>query len=173
MSELLNFILDHEDSFKNRARLSSLWSDFPLHKVANPDGYAANINAWKKALFHASRAGLIPTTASTATKKAAKESGTNDVLVLATGQELAKSLEYRPWGIPAGLASVVVRYILRTVYTTESNVYKARSCRKPRTSNTIGLSNLEIQHIQPKLDTDTVAGYTMESETDWTHRWTT
>lgn len=108
MSELLNFILDHEDSFKNRARLSSLWSDFPLHKVANPDGYAANINAWKKALFHASLAGLIPTTATTATKKGAQESGTNDVLVLATGQELTRALEFRPWGIPAGLASVVV-----------------------------------------------------------------
>ncbi|RDI76725.1 hypothetical protein Vi05172_g13300 [Venturia inaequalis] len=107
MSELLNFILDHEESFKNRARLSSLWSDFPLHKVANPDGYAANINAWKKALFHASLAGIIPTTATSATKKGTKESGTNDVLVLATGQELIRALEYRPWGIPAGLASVV------------------------------------------------------------------
>ncbi|QDS73273.1 hypothetical protein FKW77_004883 [Venturia effusa] len=107
MSDLLNYILDHEDSFKNRARLSSLWSDFPLHKVANPDGYAANINAWKKALFHASRAGLIPTTATTAAKKGTKESGTNDVLVLSTGQELARALEYRPWGIPAALASVV------------------------------------------------------------------
>ncbi|TLD37796.1 hypothetical protein E2P81_ATG03471 [Venturia nashicola] len=107
MSELLNFILDQENSFKNRARLSSLWSDFPLHKVANPDGYAANINAWKKALFHASLAGLIPTTATTASKKGAKESGTNDVLVLATGQELTRALEFRPWGIPAGLASVV------------------------------------------------------------------
>lgn len=108
MSELLSFILDHEDSFKNRARLSSLWSDFPLHKVANPDGYAANINAWKKALFHASRAGHIPATAGSAIKKGVKESGTNDVLIMATGQQLARALEYRPWGIPSGLASVVV-----------------------------------------------------------------
>lgn len=163
MSELLKFILDHEESFKNRARLSSLWSDFPLHKVANPDGYAANINAWKKALFHASLAGVIPTTATTATKKGPKESGTNDVLVLATGQELIRALEYRPWGIPAGLASVVVRHTSWMIHVTEADKIIARSCRKPRTGTSIRFPNLEVQHIQPKLDTDTVAGHTMES----------
>jgi len=115
MSEILNFILDHEDSFKNRARLASLWSDFPLHKVSNPDGYIANSNAWKRALFHATRAGVIPTVADQSTKSGEKQSGRNDTLIMTTGQELARALENRPWGIPSGLASVVVSVAVQLV----------------------------------------------------------
>ncbi|EON61088.1 hypothetical protein W97_00299 [Coniosporium apollinis CBS 100218] len=95
MSELLNFILDHEEAFR-RARLASLYSDFRYQQATNPDGYVANINAWRKALIDASRAGLLP-----------GQGASNDLLSIRTGEELARALETKQWGRPLALGAVI------------------------------------------------------------------
>ena len=89
--------------------MTSLYSDFSSQKTLNPDGYAANLSAWKKALFHACRAGRIPNTL-VATPQRSRDSTTkddNDILSFATGEELGRALEIRPYGRPSGLTEVV------------------------------------------------------------------
>ncbi|KAH4050259.1 hypothetical protein HBH98_094040 [Parastagonospora nodorum] len=60
MTELLEYILQHEEAFQNQHRLSSLYADFRQQLEVNPEGYHANIAAWNKALTNAARAGVIP-----------------------------------------------------------------------------------------------------------------
>ncbi|KAF2432656.1 hypothetical protein EJ08DRAFT_695406 [Tothia fuscella] len=111
MSELLNFILDHEDAFKSRARLSSLYSDFRYQAQTNPDGYNANISAWRAALNHASRAGLIPSSTESLKKNKHKtrtlDASANDILAIWTGEELLNALEVERLGRPVALAAVI------------------------------------------------------------------
>lgn len=93
MSELLNFILDHEEPFKSKNRLVSLYSDFSALKTANPDGYRANVSAWTSALANAARAGLLPSASR---------------LCLKADSTLLKELEVRNLGRPAALDAVLV-----------------------------------------------------------------
>ncbi|KAK6499745.1 hypothetical protein TWF481_010101 [Arthrobotrys musiformis] len=85
MSELLSFILAQEDFRK--ARLPSLYSDFAPLQTVNPDGYTANITAWKSALSKATYAGLIPSS--------------SDHFVLPVTPLLLPSLTTREYGTPA------------------------------------------------------------------------
>ncbi|KAF2083686.1 hypothetical protein K490DRAFT_51040 [Saccharata proteae CBS 121410] len=96
MSELLKFIFENEEAFKNKRRLTSLYSDFRIQQEINPEGYDANVSAWRKALFHASRAGLIPS-----------QSGANNLLAIRTGDELARQLTTAENGRPLALAAVI------------------------------------------------------------------
>lgn len=96
MSELLAFILSHEEAFRSRGRLSSLYSDFRLQLNTNPDGYYANISAWKKALTDAARAGVIPA-----------QGAVNDLLTIRTGEELSRALASKEWGRPMALGAVI------------------------------------------------------------------
>ncbi|KAK7749131.1 hypothetical protein SLS62_008418 [Diatrype stigma] len=59
MSELLEYLVENEPSFR-RARLPALYSDFRSQRTLNPDGYAANISAWKRGLGSAALAGRAP-----------------------------------------------------------------------------------------------------------------
>ncbi|KAI9724123.1 MAG: hypothetical protein M1812_000842 [Candelaria pacifica] len=102
MSELLNFILNHEEQFR-RARIASLYSDFRVQQTTNPDGYAANISAWQLALAHATRKGLIPSAGA----------ASNDLLTLRTGEELLRALETKEWGRPLALGAVVSEALVR------------------------------------------------------------
>ncbi|KAI9705565.1 MAG: hypothetical protein M1836_006321 [Candelina mexicana] len=102
MSELLNFVLNHEEQFR-RARLASLYSDFRVQQTSNPDGYAANISAWQQALAHATRKGLIPSAGA----------ASNDLLTLRTGEELLRALETKEWGRPLALGAVVSEAVAR------------------------------------------------------------
>ncbi|KAK6531235.1 hypothetical protein TWF281_008058 [Arthrobotrys megalospora] len=88
MSELLSFILAQEDFRK--ARLPSLYADFAPLQTVNPDGYAANITAWKSALSKATYAGLIPSSTSS-----------TDHLVLPITSLLLPSLSTREYGTPS------------------------------------------------------------------------
>ncbi len=92
-SPLLSFLLTHEEAFRSRARLASLYSDFRAQASTNPDGYAANVSAWRKALADAAKAGLLPA---------------GDLLVVKTGEELLRELEMAGWGRPGALGAVVV-----------------------------------------------------------------
>ncbi|KAI9848101.1 MAG: hypothetical protein M1837_001203 [Sclerophora amabilis] len=95
MSELLTFILDRQQQFR-RGRLASLYSDFRHLETINPDGYAANILAWRTALSAAAREGAIPGTGSR-----------SDLLVLRTGEDLLQELESKEWGRPLALETVI------------------------------------------------------------------
>ncbi|KAF4308588.1 putative 3-hydroxyisobutyrate dehydrogenase protein [Botryosphaeria dothidea] len=96
MSELLEFILSHEDAFKSRGRLASLYSDFRIQQASNPDGYNANITAWRQALTDAARAGLIPS-----------QTGANNLLTLSTSEALLRELTSKDFGRPLALAAVI------------------------------------------------------------------
>ncbi|KAL2349739.1 hypothetical protein BJ546DRAFT_620746 [Cryomyces antarcticus] len=124
MSELLNFILTHEEAFRSRSRLASLYSDFRLQAATNPDGYAANIAAWRDGLTAVARAGLIPS-----------QGIDHDLLAIRTGDELARALESREWGRPLALGTVIQDAVarkemvpLREFLENKTSVY-ARSWR--------------------------------------------
>ena len=51
-----------------------MYSDFRIQQATNPDGYHANILAWRQALAHATRAGLVPS-----------QTGANNLLILTEG----------------------------------------------------------------------------------------
>ncbi|KAI9765669.1 MAG: hypothetical protein M1840_007227 [Geoglossum simile] len=101
MSELLDFILNREDQFRT-ARLPSLYSDFRRLRTTNPDGYAINISAWRMALAHAARAGLIPA-----------QGPRHDLLVLRFSGELQQALETKQWGQPLALGTVINEAVAR------------------------------------------------------------
>lgn len=94
-NELLRFV-EREASSASKARLSSLYSDFRPLRTVNPDGYAANVSAWQKALAGATRGGLIP----------APGHG-KDHLILNTGEDLLRALETKEWGRPLALGTVI------------------------------------------------------------------
>ncbi|KAJ4318142.1 hypothetical protein N0V94_004578 [Neodidymelliopsis sp. IMI 364377] len=95
MSELLDFVLQHEEAFKSQQRLASLYADFRQQLEINPDGYHANIAAWTKALTDAARAGVIPT-----------QGTTHDLLNIRTADELARALQHPQYGKPTCLPAV-------------------------------------------------------------------
>lgn len=79
------------------ARLGSLYSDFRLQQTINPDGYAANVDAWEKGLSLALKSGAIP--------------GWKDVLSLRAGTGLLQVLESKEWGKPQALRAVFVGHL--------------------------------------------------------------
>ncbi|KAF3044003.1 hypothetical protein E8E12_005738 [Didymella heteroderae] len=95
MSELLDFVLQHEEAFQNQGRLASLYADFRQQLEINPDGYHANIAAWTKALTDAARAGVIPT-----------QGTTHDLLNIRTADDLARALQHPQYGKPTCLPAV-------------------------------------------------------------------
>ncbi|KAF1919840.1 Snf7-domain-containing protein [Ampelomyces quisqualis] len=95
MPELLDFILQHEDAFKNQYRLASLYADFRQQLEVNPEGYHANIAAWTQALTDAARAGAIPT-----------QGTTHDLLNIRATDELAQALQHPQHGKPTCLPAV-------------------------------------------------------------------
>ncbi|KAK2745406.1 hypothetical protein FQN57_003749 [Myotisia sp. PD_48] len=107
MSELLSYILNHEEAFR-RARLPSLYSDFSPQRHTNPDGYASNIAAWQTALARAALAGRISSSGSTGTAHTGKPGiHANNLLVLRTGNALLAELETRELGRPVALQCVI------------------------------------------------------------------
>ncbi|KAB5572370.1 hypothetical protein GE09DRAFT_666406 [Coniochaeta sp. 2T2.1] len=96
MSTLLDYLLQHEPSFR-KARLPALYSDFRSQRTLNPDGYAANISAWRKALAAIARSGLAP---------ASKSSTQPNLLVLDCDERLIRALESKQFGRPLALGAV-------------------------------------------------------------------
>jgi len=92
MGELLDFILQHEQFRK--ARLPSLYSDFRNLKTTNPNGFYANVTAWKTVLADACRYGKVGNAA--------------DKLVLSTSEDLVSQLHTQDWARPLALGVVVV-----------------------------------------------------------------
>lgn len=92
------FSTDETDKENNRARLAALYSDFRRLQTTNPDGYAANIDAWCAGFAHAARAGVLPST---------------DRLSININEELLRELESKEWGRPLALGTVVHEGIQR------------------------------------------------------------
>ncbi|KAL2148581.1 hypothetical protein VTH82DRAFT_2135 [Thermothelomyces myriococcoides] len=93
---LLEFLVENEPSFR-KSRLPALYSDFQTQRNLNPDGYQANVSAWRKALGRIVGSGLAP----------AGRGSTPDLFVLHSGEQLLRSLESKQYGRPLALGAVV------------------------------------------------------------------
>jgi charged multivesicular body protein 7 len=80
-----------------RARLPALYSDFQSQRTLNPDGYEANVSAWRRALALIAKSGLAP----------APKATSPSLLVLHCDQALLRALESKQYGQPLALAAVV------------------------------------------------------------------
>ncbi|KAJ4257475.1 hypothetical protein NW762_008599 [Fusarium torreyae] len=95
MGELADYLIHNDPSF-SRSRLPARYSDFRSQRTLNPDGYQANISAWRQALSDLVAKGLI------------SHRGSNpDHFVLKLDDTLLRSLEYKEFGQPLALGTVV------------------------------------------------------------------
>ncbi|KAK3307623.1 Snf7-domain-containing protein [Chaetomium strumarium] len=93
---LLDYLVEHEPAFR-KARLPALYSDFQTLRTLNPDGYQANVSAWRRALAQIARSGLAP---------AGRASAPNS-FVLHCDEQLLRALESKQYGRPLALGVVV------------------------------------------------------------------
>ena len=113
MGELVEFLTQNEAGFRkyaspskswyhrtvnrfSRARLPALYSDFRGLRSINPDGYAANVSAWRAALASIARSGLAPSRATPP-----------NLLVLDADEPLLRALESKQYGRPLALGAVI------------------------------------------------------------------
>ncbi|KAM0348759.1 hypothetical protein ACHAPU_004198 [Fusarium lateritium] len=95
MGELADYLLQNDPSF-SRSRLPARYSDFRPQRTLNPDGYQANISAWRQALSDLVAKGMI------------SHRGSNpDHFVLKLDGSLLRSLENKEYGQPLALGTVV------------------------------------------------------------------
>ncbi|KAM0819130.1 putative SNF7 family protein [Seiridium cardinale] len=99
MSELLDYLLHNEGDFR-KARLPALYSDFNSQRTLNPDGYAANVAAWKRGLSSALLAGHAPS-----------RSAHGSHFTLELDDSLLRSLESKQFGQPLALGTVLAEAI--------------------------------------------------------------
>ncbi|GKZ32043.1 hypothetical protein AbraIFM66950_001132 [Aspergillus brasiliensis] len=97
MTTLLQYILS-QDSFRKN-RLPSLYSDFPIHRKTNPEGYTTNIAAWEHALTSAAKHGYIAPHGPASKGKA-------NHLILRADESLLRDLEIPECGRPVALGAV-------------------------------------------------------------------
>ncbi|KAK3338559.1 Snf7-domain-containing protein [Neurospora tetraspora] len=116
---LVDYLVEHEPSFR-KARLPALYSDFTSLRTLNPDGYQANISAWRSALAHLARSGLAP----------APKGSTPNLLVLNADESLLRALESKKYGRPLALGTVVREALaakdlmpLHDFLTTKTSIY--------------------------------------------------
>ncbi|KAI1272967.1 Snf7-domain-containing protein [Xylaria sp. FL0933] len=95
MSELLDYLLQHDPNFR-RARLPALYSDFRPQRTLNPDGFEANVSAWKRGLSNAALAGHAPS-----------KSPARNHLILEVDDALLRGLESKQFGRPLALGTVL------------------------------------------------------------------
>ncbi|WPH04756.1 Hypothetical protein R9X50_00765100 [Acrodontium crateriforme] len=139
MSELLEFLRTHEEAFRSRARLASLYSDFRSQRQTNPDGYVANTSAWLRALQSAAKAGLIPS------QTGGTSGGLNDRFTIHTGEDLAKALQSQEFGKPLALGAVVEDAVqrgdliqLKEFLEKKESVYVKRKSPLPTIGQVLG-----------------------------------
>ncbi|KAH7158799.1 Snf7-domain-containing protein [Fusarium sp. MPI-SDFR-AT-0072] len=95
MGELADYLINNDPSF-SRSRLAARYSDFRSQRTLNPDGYQANISAWRQALSD-----LV------ATGKISHRGSSPDHFVLKLDDSLLRSLEHKEFGQPLALGTVV------------------------------------------------------------------
>ncbi|KAK4185945.1 vacuolar-sorting protein SNF7 [Podospora australis] len=93
---VLEYLVENEPSFR-KARLPALYSSFQSQRDLNPDGFAANLSAWRRALAKVTSSGLLP---SSSTKP--------DLFVLScSGEGLLRAFESKQYGRPLALGTVI------------------------------------------------------------------
>ncbi|KAK4140852.1 Snf7-domain-containing protein [Dichotomopilus funicola] len=93
---LLEYLVENEPAFR-KARLPALYSDFQTQRTLNPDGYEANVSAWRKALGRIVGSGLAP----------AGRGAASNLFVLHSDEQLLRALESKQYGRPLALGTVV------------------------------------------------------------------
>jgi charged multivesicular body protein 7 len=84
----------------SRARLPALYSDFTSQRTLNPDGYAANVAAWKHGLASAVLAGRVPS-----------RSANPSHFALELDETLLRALETKQLGQPLALGAVLAEAV--------------------------------------------------------------
>lgn len=115
MSDLLDFVLNHQEAFKNHYRLASLYADFRQQLEINPEGYHANIAAWIQALTEGSRAGLCPTRGTA-----------HELLSIRANDELARALQHPQHGKPTCLPAVFHEAVQRREMLPQQDFLSAK-----------------------------------------------
>ena len=82
---------------QSRARLPALYSDFQTQRTLNPDGYQANVSAWRRALGRIVGSGLAP----------AGRAAASSLFVLHSDEQLLRALESKQYGRPLALGAVI------------------------------------------------------------------
>ncbi|KAK7926463.1 Snf7-domain-containing protein [Apiospora marii] len=121
MSELLDYLVQNEKDFRkfvpscpihlgiaalanitnlSRARLPALYSDFTPLRTINPDGFNANLSAWKHGLSSALLAGHAPS-----------RSPQRSYFILELDDNLLRSLETKQFGQPLALGTVLAEAV--------------------------------------------------------------
>ncbi|RDA92198.1 hypothetical protein CP533_5599 [Ophiocordyceps camponoti-saundersi (nom. inval.)] len=95
MGELADYLTKHDGNFR-KARLPALYSDFRPQQTLNPDGYRANVSAWRGALARLASSGLL-----------ASQGSGGSLLVLSLDSSLLRSLESPQYGQPLALGAVI------------------------------------------------------------------
>lgn len=98
MSDALEWLVQNEQGFR-KARIPALYSDFRSLQNTNPDGYHANVSAWRRGLASLVRAGLAPT--------GSGSSSTPNHIVLSADESLLRALESKQYGRPLALGAVI------------------------------------------------------------------
>ncbi|KAK8120004.1 Snf7-domain-containing protein [Apiospora kogelbergensis] len=99
MSELLDYLVQNEQDFRP-ARLPALYSDFTPLRTINPDGFNANLSAWKRGLSSALLAGHAPS-----------RSPQRSHFILEIDDSLLRSLETKKYGQPLSLGTVLAEAV--------------------------------------------------------------
>ncbi|KAF4584212.1 hypothetical protein GQ602_005585 [Ophiocordyceps camponoti-floridani] len=119
MGELADYLAQNDGNFR-KARLPALYSDFRTQQTLNPDGYRANVSAWRSALARLASRGLL----------SHHGSGAN-LLVLTLDGSLLRALENKQFGQPLALGTVVREAVaardlilLRDFVSSSQSIYK-------------------------------------------------
>ncbi|OAQ96554.1 hypothetical protein LLEC1_02357 [Akanthomyces lecanii] len=94
MGELAEFLGQNDAAFR-KARLPALYADFRPQRTLNPDGYSANVTAWRHALSLLASRGML------------SQGANANVLILNLEDSLLRRLESRQFGQPLALGTVV------------------------------------------------------------------
>lgn len=139
-AQRIQFLISQEDGF-NRSRLPALYSDFRGLRTTNPEGYAANVAAWRRALGSLVRGGMLPASASVLAPSKNKNStttttttATRNFFVLTAGQSLLDALQSDRYGRPLALDAVIQEAVnerdlvpLEAFLRAKESIYNRRS----------------------------------------------
>ncbi|OLN81286.1 hypothetical protein CCHL11_07303 [Colletotrichum chlorophyti] len=122
MGELADFLVERDENFR-KARLPALYSDFRPQRNLNPDGFQANVSAWRQALARAAWEGRI-----------ASQVSAPDLLVVNVDEQLARSLESKQFGRPLALGTVVREAVAdKDLYPLSDFLHSKDSIYAPKT----------------------------------------
>lgn len=141
-AQRIQFLISQEDGF-NRSRLPALYSDFRGLRTTNPEGYAANVAAWRRALGSLVRGGMLPASASVlsaapsknkALASTAASTAARNFFVLTAGQPLLDALQSDRYGRPLALDAVIQEAVqerdlvpLEAFLRAKESIYNRRS----------------------------------------------